>query len=111
MRVATAAVLCFRALVVDSESEPELNSFGSHLGLDSKFMNELKAQVDDQAEMNMLINYLGLDPCLKKTFERPEQLKNRSSLLTTAAWRAIEEACFGNSIQDTNQAITAFTQS
>jgi hypothetical protein len=47
LRVAAASVLCFRALVVDSENQSDMKTFGCNLGLDEEFMNQLKAQVDD----------------------------------------------------------------
>jgi len=40
MRVATGAVLCFKALAVDDEAQ--LTNYGSNLGLDTNFMSVLR---------------------------------------------------------------------
>jgi hypothetical protein len=37
-----------------------------------------------------------LDPSLETIFEKPEKLANRSGILSNEAYKAIDEACFGN---------------
>lgn len=51
------------------------NETQNQLGIDCAFIDEMKSQTDDQAEFNLLTQFLNLDPSFKTCFQVPTELQ------------------------------------